>query len=249
MINALLIDDEPLALDILEEDLLKIPHIQSAKRCLSAFEALDYLRSHPIDLIFLDINMPDITGLQFLQSLSNRPMVIFTTAYPDFALDGFEWDAVDYLLKPYSFERLLKAVNKALDVQKMQQKEMSSKSNKAEENQLVSKPKNNYIFLKSDYKDVKVDFDEILYIEGMKDYVKVYLVGKNQPLITQLNVKNIEEKLSKDAFVRIHRSFIVAINKIELIQKNRIYIQKAVLPIGEFYKSRFQEMVLSTQIK
>jgi DNA-binding LytR/AlgR family response regulator len=234
MIRCIAIDDEKLALDLIEDDILKVPFLQLVKKCRSAIEALDVLQAEKIDLIFLDIQMPDISGIQFLKSLPHKPLVIFTTAYEKYALEGFELDVVDYLLKPYSFERFLKAVNKVQEHLSVQEK---NQEQTAEEISFS----NQFIFVKSDYKLVKIEISEIQYIESLKDYVKIVIGDK--PVVTLSSMKAIEEKLIAPDFIRVHRSFIVNIRKIQYIHRNFVKVGEKEIPIGDNYKDNFLQII------
>ena len=209
MIRCIAVDDEMLALDLIEDNIKKVPFLELVKTCRSAMEALEVMRNEQVDLLFLDIQMPDISGIQMLKSLHNKPMVIFTTAYSTYAKEGFDLDVVDYLLKPYSFERFLKAVNKVSEYKDLQDRALSSQPSR----EAVTSP--NFLFVKADYKLFKINLSEILYIEGLKDYVKIYVTEK--PIVTQMSMKTLEEKLPAHDFIRVHRSFIVAFNKIDFI--------------------------------
>jgi DNA-binding LytR/AlgR family response regulator len=235
MIRCLAIDDENLALDLIEDDILKVPFLQLVKKCRSGMEALDVLQKEKIDLIFLDIQMPDISGIQFLKSLPQTPLVIFTTAYEKYALEGFELDVIDYLLKPYSFERFLKAVNKVQDYLNILEKNRAVPS--ADEISFSSQ----FIFVKSDYKLVKIEIAEIQYIESLKDYVKIVSGGK--PVVTLSSMKAIEEKLTAPDFIRVHRSFMVNIRKIQYIHRNYVMVGDKEIPIGENYKENFLQII------
>jgi DNA-binding LytR/AlgR family response regulator len=235
MIRCIAIDDEKLALDLIEDDILKVPFLQLVKKCRSGMEALDELQKEKIDLIFLDIQMPDISGIQFLKSLPHTPLVIFTTAYEKYALEGFELDVVDYLLKPYSFERFLKAVNKVQDYLNILEKNRAVPP--AEEISFSSQ----FIFVKSDYKLVKIEIAEIQYIESLKDYVKIVSGGK--PVVTLSSMKAIEEKLTAPDFTRVHRSFMVNIRKIQYIHRNYVMVGDKEVPIGENYKENFLQII------
>ncbi|MCK9422182.1 MAG: LytTR family DNA-binding domain-containing protein [Bacteroidales bacterium] len=235
MIRCLAIDDEILALDLLEDNIKKVSFLELVKSCRSALEALEIMRLQPIDLIFLDIQMPDITGIQLLKSLPHRPLIIFTTAFSKYAKEGFDLDVIDYLLKPYSFERFMKAVNKAreyLDLHEMAQ---------AQGNVKEGLPRPHFFFVRADYKLVKINFNEILYIEGLKDYVKIYI--GDRPVITQMSMKTLEEKLPANDFIRVHRSFIIAFNKIDFIQKNLLTIGKKEIPVSEHYRDQLIKMI------
>jgi DNA-binding LytR/AlgR family response regulator len=229
------IDDENLALDLIEDDILKVPFLQLVKKCKSGIEALDVLQTEKIDLLFLDIQMPDISGIQFLKSLPHKPLVIFTTAYEKYALEGFELDVVDYLLKPYSFERFLKAVNKAQEHLSILEKNPALPS--AEEISFS----NHFIFVKSDYKLVKIEIAEIQYIESLKDYIKI-IVG-DKPVVTLSSMKAIEEKLVAPDFIRVHRSFMVNLRKIQYIHRNFVKVGDKEIPIGDNYKENFLQVI------
>ena len=235
MIRCLAIDDESLALDLLEDNIRKVPFLELVKGCRSAFEAMEILHKEKIVLIFLDIQMPDISGIQFLKSLQSRPLVIFTTAFEKYALEGFELDVVDYLLKPFSFDRFLKAVNKAQDYLILKERSASRETG----NETL--PTIRYIFVKADYKLIKINFDDILYVEGLKDYIKIYTGEK--PILTLMSMKSLEEKLPSADFVRVHRSFIVAIKKISFIQRNFIHIGNKEIPVSDLYKDHLFNII------
>ena len=235
MIRCVAIDDENLALELIEDDILKVPFLQLVKKCSSGLEALDVLQSEKIDLLFLDIQMPDISGIQFLKSLPHKPLVIFTTAYEKYALEGFELDVIDYLLKPYSFERFLKAVNKAQEHLSFLEKNLAQPA--AEEISFSSQ----FIFVKSDYKLVKIEIAEIQYIESLKDYVKIVVAGK--PVVTLSSMKAIEEKLVAPDFIRVHRSFMVNLRKIQYIHRNFVKVGDREIPIGDNYKESFLQII------
>lgn len=235
--RCMLIDDEPLALDLLEDDISKIPFLTLTHKFQSPFDAIEVLKSGLIDLLFLDIQMPDITGLEFLKSLEKKPLVIFTTAYDQYALDGYNLDVIDYLLKPIPFERLLKAANKAQDIFKAQS--LNHIPQEVADNKTLTYP--DYLFIKSGYDIIKVNIYDIQFIEGLKDYVKIYL--PTQPILTLLNLKAIVDKLPAKKFVRVHRSYIVALEKIQAIKKNKIIIGDKEIPIGEHYKDEFFNLI------
>jgi DNA-binding LytR/AlgR family response regulator len=235
MIRCIAIDDETLALDLIEDNIRKVPFLELVKKCKSAFEALEPLQNEKIDILFLDIQMPDITGIQFLKSLKNKPLVIFTTAYEKYALEGFDLDVIDYLLKPFSFDRFLKAVNKAKDYLRLNEKTT------LHENGTDTRSTAGYIFVKADYKLVKIDFNDILYIEGLKDYIKIY--SGEKPVLTLLSMKSLEEKLPVSDFVRVHRSYIVAVKKIQFIQRNFIHIGNKEIPISDNYKEQLFNII------
>lgn len=235
MIRCIAVDDEQLALDLLEDNIRKLPFLEHVKSCRSAFEAMEVLRSGQVDLIFLDIQMPDVSGIQLLRTLKSRPMVIFTTAYEKYATEGFNLDVIDYLLKPYPFERFLKAVNKAREYHDVQERALLAEKPKEP---LVS---SNYLFVRADYKLVKIDLSDILYVEGLKDYVKIVLADK--PVLTQMSMKALEDRLPAKDFVRVHRSYIVAFSKIEYIQKQMLTIGKKEIPISDNYRESLFKMI------
>jgi DNA-binding LytR/AlgR family response regulator len=243
MIKTLIVDDEPLALDVLETYISKIPELQLVQRCQNALEANEALKKREIDLMFLDIQMPQLTGIDFLRSLTKPPMVVFTTAYSEYALEGFELDAVDYLLKPISLERFMKSVNRVVDLIELQRN--SQPSNFSEVT-----PEESFIFVKADKKLVKVNFDEVLYIEGLKDYVIIRM--ENSRVITLQTMKSLEDKLPQGLFRRIHRSYIVNIGKIEAIVGNMVEViekgQAKHLPIGKNYRDELLDRINQNRI-
>jgi DNA-binding LytR/AlgR family response regulator len=236
MLNCIAVDDENLALDLIEDNIQKIPFLNLVKRCKNAFEAMEILQNQEIDLLFLDIQMPGITGVQFLQSLPNSPMVIFVTAYKQYALEGFNLNVIDYLLKPIDFERFLKAVNKAYELHNLKQK-----SNLVEN--IVESTKPTTIFVNADYSLVKLKIDEITYIEGLKDYIKIHLNSSTKPIVTRMTMKSIEEKLPSLEFFRVHKSFIVSLDKIESIRNLKIKIGNAQIPVSESYSEDFFKLI------
>ncbi len=225
--RVMIVDDEPLALDILETFIDKIPSIELVRRCKNAIEAFDALKTEKIDLMFLDIQMPQLTGIDFLKSLKNPPLVIFTTAYPNYAIEGYELNVIDYLLKPISLERFMKAVNKAQNQLELQKGEVSTVSGNEADG-------SDFIFVKSDKKLIKIKYDEINYIEGLKDYVIIRTTTGR--VITLQTMKSLEAKLPYNLFKRIHRSYIVALDKIDAIVGNMVEINKKHLPIGKNYR-------------
>lgn len=236
--NCLAIDDEPLALNIIEDYANKVPYLNLIDKCTNAFDALNLMQKHKIDLIFLDIEMPHLSGIDFLQSIEKRPYIIFTTAYPDYAVQGFELNAADYLLKPIEFNRFLRAVNKVYELYNLHREDTVSVA-QAPHRETTGTP--DYLLIKVEYATVKVEFNSILYIEGLKDYVKIHAGSK--PLLTKSTMKNIEEKLPSNMFTRVHKSFVVNLSQIESIENNRILIAGRRIPIGSQYKNSFFELV------
>ncbi len=232
MITAIAIDDEPLALQLVAGYIEKTPGLTLAGRFDNPLDAMEFLSGEAVDLIFVDIQMPDLTGLEFTRSLVKGPKVIFTTAYEKYALEGFRLDVVDYLLKPFSYEEFLKAVQK---VQKL------IKLEKGVPDQVEAN--NDFLFLKSDYKIKRINFNDILYIEGMKDYVKVYIQNSARPVMSLTTMKLIESKLPEKKFMRIHRSFIVNLEKIDTIERSRVVFGKTYIPVSDQYRDKFQEFL------
>ena len=224
--KTIILDDERPAVQILSMFVKKVPFLQLELATTNAFEALEILNNKKIDLLFLDIQMPDITGIELLDALSKPPMLVFTTAYEQYALQGYELDVVDYLIKPIRFSRFLKAANKA---QKHHQYEQQAQNLTIENTN-----KDSFLFIKADYKTIKIDFDDILYIEGLKDYVKIFT--KSKMFLTRLNLKGIEQKLPSQDFIRIHRSYIVAFSKITSFQKSQLTVTTKSLPISDTYR-------------
>jgi two-component system, LytTR family, response regulator len=230
MITAIAIDDEPLALQLIDGYIEKTPGLKLAGKFDNPLDAMEFLSKEAVDLIFLDIQMPDLTGIEFTRSLVKGPKVIFTTAYEKYALEGFRLDVVDYLLKPFSYEEFLRAVQKAQRLIKLEER----LPDQVEAN-------NEFLFLKSDYKIKRINFNDILYIEGLKDYVKVYTQNSAKPVLSLTTMKLIESKLPQTKFMRVHRSFIVNLGKIDTIERSRIVFGKVYIPVSEQYKEQFQK--------
>jgi len=236
IIKCIAIDDEPFALEILADDIRKIPFLELAGVFSSALDAEQFLQNNEIDLIFLDIQMPTLTGTQFLRRLTAPPMVIFTTAYEHYALEGYDLNIIDYLLKPIPFERFLRAVNKAFELHLLKIK--------AETPKIVTEERL-FFFIHSEYKQIKLFYDEVLYIEGLKDYVKIYIKNNTRPILTRMNLKTIEGKLLESQFCRVHQSYIVSLDKITSFQKTKLLIEKQEIPIGrrfiDIFKAKYHE--------
>jgi DNA-binding LytR/AlgR family response regulator len=234
--KCLAVDDEPLALKLIENYCNQIPFIDLVDQCINPFQALSILQREQIDLLFLDIRMPDISGLQFLTSLKEKPLVILTTAYKQYALESYDLDVVDYLLKPISMERFLKSVNKAKEILDLRQKKITA----TEEN---PNRKDDFIFVHSEYNLIRININEILYIEGYKDYIKVFTIKDSKPILTIMRLKTFEENLPTDQFIRIHRSFLVNFDKITSIRKNRVTIAGKEIPVGDLYAEPFFQLI------
>jgi two-component system, LytTR family, response regulator len=226
MLRCIAIDDEDLALELLEDNIKQVPFLQLVAACNNPLEAIKVLQEKPIDLVFLDIQMPGLTGLQLIQSSPVPCMFIFITAYEQYALDGYNLNVVDYLVKPVEMGRFIKACNKAYELHRLKQKEPSAvKENLA-----------GYFFVNSDYSLVKVLHDDVIWIEGLKDYVKIHLHSTSRPMVTRMSMKTLEEQLPAAQFMRIHKSYIVSKSFITAIRKNSLMIREQELPVGESYK-------------
>lgn len=230
MITAIAIDDEPLALQLLKGYIEKTPGLDLIEKFDNPLDATDFLADTSVDLVFVDIQMPDLTGIEFTKLLERGPKVIFTTAYEKYALEGYKLEVVDYLLKPFSYEEFFAAVQKVRRLISLEQKSL----NKIDAN-------NEFLFLKSDYKIKRINFNDILYIEGLKDYVKVYTRNSPKPVLSLTSLKLLESKLPSGKFMRVHRSFIVNLEKIDTIERSRIVFGKVYIPVSDQYKNRFQD--------
>jgi len=231
MTNYCIIDDEPIAHRIIEGYCAELPHLQKVGNAYNAFEASAIITQQKVDLIFLDINMPKMTGFEWLKTLAHPPKIIVTTAYKEYALEGYELDIIDYLLKPFSFPRFLKAVNKFSETQKESSPESPN----------IKKVQDNFFFLKGDKKHHQIHTRDILFVEAFGNYSKIYLT--KEMIISHEKISNLEALLAKENFLRIHKSFIVATDKIKLIQGNQIYLQDHKIPIGQTYRSRINHLL------
>jgi DNA-binding LytR/AlgR family response regulator len=231
MMRCIAVDDEKWVLDLLVDNISRVPFLQLAGRCKNALEAIDLLHKEPVDLVFLDIQMPGLDGIQFVQSLQHPPMIIFVTAYKQYAWDGFELAAVDYLLKPVSFERFLKACNKAHELFRLQQKTAAPQELP------------NHFFVYVEYNQVKITMADIVYIEGMKDYVKIFLTTAAKPVITKMSLKALEDKLLPYRLVRIHKSYIIAADKVTALKRDLICLGTIELPLSENYRAGVEALL------
>jgi DNA-binding LytR/AlgR family response regulator len=238
-IKSLIIDDEPLAREGLTEYISKVDFIELTGICKNAIEANSFLQQNDIDIIFLDICMPQMSGMEWLKSLSNPPLVIMTTAFREYAADGFDMEVIDYLVKPISFQRFLKACNKAL-------KTLENQRNTLFSYQEAGDKENNHFFIKSDNKFIKIPFEDVLYIEGLKDYVAIHTT--NRKYLALISLKNVESRLPKNKFIRTHRSFIVSINKIDTIEGAMIIIKDAIIPISRELQDQIYSTVLQDKL-
>lgn len=240
-IRCIAIDDEPLALDIIRDYCLKVPFLELVHTFDNAVDSIEFLRDHRVDLLFLDIQMEELTGIQLLNALKHRPNVIFTTAFDSYAIQGFELDVMDYMLKPISFERFLKGVDKVNDKMKLDQLAKAGSAGQAHSQQLAS-----YFFVKTDTRMERINYADVLYVEGMGDYWRIFTPAKR--IMSLINYKKLEEILPADRFVRVHKSFVVALDKIESIERNRIKIADRMIPLSETYKKAFLNLIESRKI-
>jgi DNA-binding LytR/AlgR family response regulator len=217
MITAIAIDDEPLALEVVRSHAAKVPFLELKGEFTDAFKAMEFLQREPVDLLFLDIKMPDITGIDLLNCLNKKPLVVFTTAYSEYAVESFELDAIDYLLKPFSLARFIKACNKAAELHNLRN----------------ASDKKDYLFLKTGYEQIKVNYADIYYLEATGNYVNFVL--KDTTVLSRMTITEVEAMLPDKDFIRVHRSFIAAINKIDKIERHQLLINGAILPVGSSY--------------
>ncbi len=231
-VSCIIVDDEPLARSLLKDYVSKIPSLKLIDVCSSAVAAMEKMQSQPVDLLFLDIQMPEVTGLSLLKIMKKKPLVVLTTAYSEYALESYEFDVVDYLLKPITFSRFLQAVDKV----NARLNSLSTQPEKIAPN--LSQP---FIFVKDGTKLVKVRWSDILYIEGLKDYVTIHT--KQQKVVSLQRLKSLEDQLPSDQFIRIHNSFIVALSAIDTIHKNEVHVGSSSLPISDSYRKTFRDFI------
>ena len=230
--SCLIVDDEQLARQLLEEFVSKVPTLELKGMCKNPLEAMEILRSENIDILFLDIQMPELTGVEFVKTLQQKPAIIFTTAYSEYALEGYQLDVIDYLVKPFPLDRFIKAVNKATDFIDLHRKAQN-----------VHKDDTDFVLLHADHKIYKVHLNEIQYIEGLKEYVSYFT--KEKRIIVLQSLKSIEASLPSDKFIRVHRSYIVPINKIKTLDGNQVQIGDKLIPIGRSYKEEVMRRVFN----
>jgi two-component system LytT family response regulator len=228
MLNCVIIDDEPLAVELLQSYIDRMPDLKLVCSFNDALDAAAYLRTAEVDLLFLDVQMPHMNGIQLLKSLEKPPMVIFTTAYTEYAAQGFELDAIDYLLKPFDMARFQRSVGKAMDYHKYLQKDVA--------------PAMPYIFVKSEYQVIKINLEDIRYIEALDDYIKIYTTS-GRPILTLMTLKAMAERLPEDKFARVHRSFIVSLLKIDSVRNRRVKIGDSEIPVGNSYVESFSRVL------
>ncbi|GLB50470.1 LytR/AlgR family response regulator transcription factor [Neptunitalea lumnitzerae] len=240
-ISCVVVDDEPMALNLVESYVEKTPFLLLKKKCSSAIEAMEYLSEEKVDLLFLDIQMPDLTGIAFSKMVPKHTRVIFTTAFDQYAIEGFKVDALDYLLKPFDYAEFLGAANKAKEWFSLVRK------NKKEKQPNVVSGKE-FLFVKSEYKQLRIKLEEVLYFEGLKDYIKIWLKGTSKPVLTLMSLKSLEEELPETDFMRVHRSFIVSLKNIDVIERSQIIINNQRITVSEQYKPKFLAFINNNSI-
>jgi len=239
-VNCIIIDDENSAIEILRGMLMRLPFLNLVKSFTNPFEGLDFIQKNTVDLVFQDVEMPMVNGIELMKSISIRPQIILTAIKNEYAIAGYDLDATDFLLKPLTFDRLLKAVNKASQIHRFAEFLSGSLSNHEKNTNL------DFILVKSGYNTIRINLDDILYCEGLKDYIKIHVAGKT--IVTQNSLKKFEEILPENRFIRIHKSFIIPLAKIDAIQNNRILIGKSLIPIGDTYKTNFNHRILAVNV-
>jgi two-component system LytT family response regulator len=236
MIRSIIIDDEPLALKQMESYINNIPYLELVAACQSAIDAKELLKNDKIDVMFCDINLPELNGLDFVKSLDNPPMVVFTTAYSEYAIEGFQLEAIDYLLKPFGFDEMKRAADKV-------KKRYDALRTLQEVSQI---DEDDAIFLKTEYKIVRINIGHIRYVEAMSEYLRIYLEDYSRPIIVLLSMKKMEERLPKRSFMRVHRSYIINLKNIKEVSKNRIMLDDDIdVPIGDSYREQFNAYINS----
>ena len=232
-ISCIIVDDEPMALNLVESYVEKTPFLSLKKKCGSAIEAMEFIKTEPVDLLFLDIQMPDLTGIEFSKMLPKETRVIFTTAFDQYALEGFKVEALDYLLKPFDYAEFLAAANKAHTWFNL----INNKNESA-----VSDEKE-FLFVKSEYKQLRIKLADVLYFEGLKDYIKIWVKDNPKPILTLMSLKSLEEELPETHFMRVHRSFIVSLKNVEVVERSQIIINEQRITVSDQYKPKFLEFI------
>jgi len=232
-ITCVIVDDEPMALNLVESYVEKTPFLALKRKCNSAIEAMEFIKNEAVDLLFLDIQMPDLTGLEFSKMLPKNTRVIFTTAFDQYALEGFKVEALDYLLKPFDYAEFLAAANKARTWFELV---------KGKQQSLLSEEKE-FLFVKSEYKQLRIKLDDVLYFEGLKDYIKIWLKNNPKPVLTLMSLKSLEQELPETQFMRVHRSFIVSLNNVDVVERSQILINNQRITVSEQYKPKFLEFI------
>jgi two-component system LytT family response regulator len=233
MMNCIAVDDEPLALKLLADNISKVAYLKLVASCTNAFEAVKALQENTVDLFFIDIQMPGLTGLQLVSTLQNKPLVIFITAYKQYALESYDLAVVDYLVKPVALDRFIKACNKAKELHEL----------KSLKQQPIAINTKEFFFVNVDYSQVKIIFNDIIWMEGVRDYVKIYLKSTNKPLLIRSSLKAIEQEVPSSKFLRIHKSYLIAVESITSIRKNSVFIKEMELPVGETFREDVERLM------
>jgi DNA-binding LytR/AlgR family response regulator len=237
-LSCVIVDDEPMALNLVESYVEKTPFLTLREKCSSAIEAMEFIKTKPVDLLFLDIQMPDLTGMEFSKMLPKETRVIFTTAFDQYALEGFKVEALDYLLKPFDYAEFLVAANKAYEWFELV---------KGNRKSLLSEEKE-FLFVKAEYKQLRIKLADVLYFEGLKDYVKIWLSDNPKPVLTLTSLKSLEEELPENQFMRVHRSFIISLKNVEVIERSQIIINNKRITVSEHYKSKFLDFISNNSL-
>ena len=232
-ITCLVVDDEPMALSLIEGYVLKTPFLELKQKCNSGLEALDFLNKEHVDLVFLDIQMPDLTGLELSRVISKDTKIVFTTAFDQYAIEGFKVEALDYLLKPFDYAEFLAAANKAKEWFKLVRGNPTPNNNAKKE----------FLFVRSEYKQTKIRLEDVLYFEGLKDYIKIWTKGNTKPILTLMSLKALEEELPSHQFMRVHRSYIISLNEIDAVERGQVLIGDKRITVSEQYKDSFSRYI------
>lgn len=248
LVKCIIVDDEPMALALLESYVLKTPFLQLVRKCSNAFEALQAVNEQPVDLVFLDIQMPELTGIELSKTLPQRTRIIFTTAFNEYALEGFKARALDYLMKPFGFDQFYNAALRAKEWFEMVENQSAPVVAVQQAEVLHTEPAKAFIFVKSEYRQLKIMLNEVLYFEGLKDYIKIWLVNEPKAILTLMSLKSLEAELPADKFMRVHRSFIIALDKVEVIERNQVIINKQRITVAEQYREVFGNYIKHNSI-
>lgn len=248
-VKCIIVDDEPMALALLESYVSKTPFLQLVCKCSNAFEALQAVNEEQVDLVFLDIQMPELTGIELSKTLPQRTRIIFTTAFNEFAVEGFKARALDYLMKPFGFDQFYNAALRAKEWFDMVEQQSAPLPPVIQQTEIaITEPAKEFIFVKSEYRQLKIMLNEVLYFEGLKDYIKIWLINEPKAILTLMSLKSLEAELPVDKFMRVHRSFIIALDKVQIIERHQVIINKQRITIAEQYREAFSEYIKNNSI-